>query len=58
MHLQPTRNKKTSEQIGKNKTAQFTKEKIEISDLNKFDSKISQEWKYHQDEAPFICSNK
>lgn len=43
MHLQPTRNKKTSEQIGKNKTTQFTKEKIEISDLNNFDSKISQE---------------
>ena len=43
MHLQPTRNNKTSEQIGKNKTTQFTKEKIEISDLNNFDSKISQE---------------
>ena len=39
MHLQPTRNKKTSEQIGKNKTTQFTKEKIEIRDLNNFDNK-------------------
>lgn len=55
MCLQPTRNKKTSEQIGNNKL--FDLQRKNWKCLNNFDSKLSQEWKYNQDEAPFICSN-